>query len=138
MQLWTRDIYRQVAMAWSCEGEGPDTRLDAAARKEVAFWLKSLRHRNGKSIVARAAMTEWRVDTSETAVGAHEVGSKRRLTSPLPCDLIGTSSTMRELYGVLTVLKAWGEARRGKVVRLCLDSFAATRNLEKGTGARAV
>ena len=45
-----------------------------------------------------------------------------------------TSSTLRELQGVLSVVEAWGGERRGRVVRLCMDSFAATRNLIKGGG----
>ena len=177
VQLWTRDLYRELAVA--LEHDQRSVQLSARAHREITFWREGLTQRNGRSIVAAAALVEWRVDTSETAVGAHDssvgagalgaasasagagasasasagpdstasaVGaassarsargmrSVRTLSVPLPSGLIGTSSTLRELHGVLTVVEAWGALYRGRVIRLCLDSYAATRNLEKGGG----
>jgi len=79
-------------------------------------------------------MVEWRVDTSETAVGAHETGSALRFSEALPAGLIGRSSTHRELYGVLRALKRWAYLQPNRTIRLCLDSHAAVRNLIKGGG----
>ena len=108
--------------------------LCKGAREEVEFWVRELPRRNGQPVVPAAAMVEWRVDASESAVGAFNPNSGARWAKALPEELIGTSSTQRELFGALQVLKEWGAGAAGRSVRLCMDSFAATRNLLKGGG----
>lgn len=74
------------------------------------------------------------MDASEAAVGAIETLSGKALALALPDELIGTSSTQRELHAALQVVSRWGAGATGRAVRLCMDSFAATRNLIKGGG----
>jgi hypothetical protein len=73
-------------------------------------------------------------DASEDGIGLRQVNGKL-IGEPLPKDLIGTSSTARELYG-LTRLLEMGGFPDGAVIRLLTDSTgaAATAN---GTSVRA-
>ena len=129
--LWTRNLYRHIASAK--EDVTRAEHVPREAMEELKFWKSNLRTRNGQKIVAQAAYIEWRVDTSETAVGAVS-NDGRSITIPLLADMIGRSSTARELFGVKEVVVKWAPLYAGRSVRLYLDSFAATRNLAKGGG----
>lgn len=48
--------------------------------------------------------------------------------------MVGTSSTAREMFGVLTVVQRWGATARDRTVRIVLDSQTATRNIDNGGG----
>ena len=130
--VFTRALYRAVTAARDAGSQS--VTLDDRARAELDFWHSDLKLRNGCKIVPPAAMIEWRVDASETAIGAHETNSTRRFSEALPANMIGRSSTHRELYGVLRAVKRWAHLHPHRTIRLCLDSYTATRNLIKGGG----
>jgi hypothetical protein len=106
------------------------------AKEEIDFWLGNIHKLNGRPILSTAAMEEWQVDASETAIGACKPNSKQQesFAEPLPTALIGTSSTLRELHAVLRAVKRWGESSRDRTIRLCMDSFPAARNIARGGG----
>ena len=131
-QLWIRELYSEIGRAIDQQREF--LALSAGAREELEFWHKGLRERNGRPIVARAAMVEMRVDASETAVGAVESSEDAQISEPLPEGLIGRSSTERELYGVLRAVQVWADKFSRRVVRVVMDSQPASRNLAKGGG----
>lgn len=134
VQLFTREMYKAIANALNQNEGARVIKLHDKAKAEVKLWNEQLPQRNGKEIVPPAAMVEWRVDASESAIGAHDTMSGKELAHALPEALIGSSSTERELYAALHVVRAWAHSAYGRVVRLCMDSFAATRNLVKGGG----
>jgi len=132
-QLWTRGLYRAINRVRDSAVTG-FVELRSDEHEELMFWSENLRKRNGQQIISQAAMVEWFVDTSESAVGARSHDSKSQLIVPLPDALVGASSTARELFGVLTVVRHWGETERGRTVRICMDSYAAARNIANGGG----
>lgn len=134
VQLFTRELYRALARTLDKDERAESVELHAGAREELRFWEEQLPRRNGKPITPAAAALEWRVDASEAAMGAVETQSRRALAHALPDERIGRSSTERELYAALHVVRTWGPKATGRVVRLCMDSFPATRNLVKGGG----
>lgn len=80
-------------------------------------------------------------DASETGVGWTPPDSAVVLDEPLPADLLGASSTTRELYGMCRTVET-GRFREGQAVRLLCDNAAAVataagRSATVGTVAMA-
>ena len=133
LRVWTRALYREIAIAaehgHSLVVLNPDSRMELL---EIARLLDT---QNGAPLGIIAQPTDAaHVDASECGFGGR-IG-ETPLYGPLPNHLIGTSSTLRELGSVeLLLMKA--EATNvplPKRLLLCMDSYAAVRNLEKGGG----
>ena len=75
------------------------------------------------------------VDASETGYGGY-CGS-HTVAGVLPTDVIGTSSTLRELCGVRLLTEELAERLQNKRVKYVLDSQPAIANLIKGGGDKS-
>jgi hypothetical protein len=75
------------------------------------------------------------LDAGETGFGgsvtAHASDSRHTHASPLPTELVGTSSTRRELYGADVIFSREAASLRGLTVRLLLDSKPAICGLNR-------
>ena len=126
---FTRGLYDTIVSAGR---EGTDeAKLTAEASEELDFWPRHLERLNGAPIRNRAETAVICVDASEQGMGA--TCGDMRLAEPLPAELVGKSSTLRELYGVLRAVQVWGKEMKGQHVRIVMDSLPA-RNLIKGGG----
>jgi hypothetical protein len=86
---------------------------------------------NGSPIIHPGFSERYRIDAGETGIGSHKDHSNFEYSSPLPIWLIGSSSTLRELYGLEKLLKDKGKqiAKRPSFV---FDSANAVKILTKG------
>ncbi len=127
---FTRGLYDTIVGAERAGME--EAKLTAEAIEELDFWPLHLKCLNGAPIRNRAETAVICVDASEQGIGA--TCGDMRLAEPLPAELIGKSSTLRELYGVLRAVQVWGGDMKGQHVRIVMDSLPAARNLIKGGG----
>ena len=102
--------------------------------RELEMIHTLLRMRNGGPFMSQQWEVDVFVDSSEIGWGATFLGKK--VGDVFSSSLIGTSSTMRELNGLLGCSRhpAVREWLRGKVVRWNLDSKPSVANLAKGGG----
>ena len=156
-QLWIRELYRLISQSKELshnefqsaaqdrftyqyqrmsrhDSGNRSIALSRGAIGEIEFWHTQLSARNGKPILATAAMIELRVDASYTAIGACITNTGYQMSEALPHWIIGRSSTERELFAVLRAIVAWNSIIRQRVVRLVMDLQPTARNLIKGGG----
>jgi hypothetical protein len=132
VRLFTRGLYSEIAAA---EGRGDLVRLGERALADMEFWETNLDDANGAPISESACQVTLFSDASETGFGAH-VGEKK-VGGPLPADVIGKSSTRRELEGLLLGLRGLAQHLQHKRILIKMDSLPAIRNLVKGGGPSA-
>jgi hypothetical protein len=115
-QMMTRALNR---LRTEADRKGLETcylKPQSEAEAEIAFWKSDLRKRNGRRIIPNAAVVEWRCESAVGATARTLTSDEvRRWAKPLTPDMIGRSSTERELYGVLRATQT-----------VCLKSFAST------------
>ena len=128
VSTWCRSLYRllQPEQAWAW--------LNKSAQEELGVLLTLLTFHNGSPFLDPLTDISMWVDSGEIGWGAHlqEIISRGHF----PEWAIGTSSTARELLGLLLALKSdiVSSRIRGKVVLLHMDSMCSVRNLVKGGG----
>ena len=127
IRAWTRALY-------AIGGGNGETCLEEEQGEELRMLISLLMENRGHPFMDARWEADIYVDTSETGWGAMINGEKWR--GWLDASLIGTSSTMRELEGVLCLLhvEKIAELIRGKWIRLTMDSSAGIANLMKGGG----
>jgi hypothetical protein len=128
--VWTRSLYR----APEKYQDSKTMMLDSESLEELKFWLTYIDIFNGVSIEEPRAQLTVFCDSSETGWGGH--ASNWKFTGTFPAELIGTSSTQRELAGLICLAEAAIEHIKEKTVLFCMDSFCSIRNLEKGGGPK--
>jgi hypothetical protein len=133
VRVWTRALYREIARAEQRHFKWVKMNPDAC--EELRFWEEQLTKKNGFRIAGPLGELCMKVDSSETGYGAVLEGKK--VAGVLPTYLIGTSSTRRELAGLLLASEQLQGDLSGKRVRFQMDSFAAVRNLMNGGGPKA-
>ena len=133
VRAWTRALYRAI-------GSGPSHELltlDTDALEELRFlethvplWAP-----RGLPIFSDVADVSAHSDAGDFGIGGHAVSgnTKISLEDTLPSDLIGTSSTLRELYALHQLVIRNLDAFQGKRVRFFMDSTAAVRNMYSET-----
>ena len=139
--LYTREMYSACAAA--VHGRtGWDTPITTkgAVTEELAFWYALKDHSGGApfeddEIVPTVTLF---TDASDTSVGAFNAGSRARREQicrvDLPAHLVGTSSTLRELWGVLQCLRAFianGTVVAGDTVGVGTDSQCAFYGVDR-------
>jgi hypothetical protein len=107
--------------------------LSAYAKYELQFWNSNIELVNGAPIRDPVHSVALWVDAGEHAFGAHTERTTLPPT-PLPTHLINTSSTQRELYGLVHSAQALVSELKQRHVLIQMDSFAAIRNLINGGG----
>ncbi len=75
-------------------------------------------------------------DAGKVGIGGHTSDSKQEYATALPEELVGSSSTRRELYGLRKVALALGDAIRGKKVLFHMDSRAGVQNMLNQGGSK--
>jgi hypothetical protein len=129
---WTRALYADMERAR--ETRNKFTELRQRAKEELEFWHQNLELVNGAPIRDPAHSATLRVDAGEHGFGGHTETSTH--SGLLPAALIGTSSTRRELFGLVHTADALRGDLRGRHVLVQMDSFPAICNLTKGGGPK--
>ena len=75
-------------------------------------------------------------DAGEVGIGGHTSDAKQEYATALPEQLIGSSSTRRELYGLRKFALALGQVIRGKKVLFHMDSRAGVQNMLNQGGSK--
>ena len=131
--VWTRELYSPWRGGALCESSSTvSLTLPMAAELEMILTL--LHKKNAGPFMSQQWEVDVFVDSSEIGWGATVLGEQ--LGGVFPSSLIGTSSTLRELSGLLgcaqhSNVREW---IRNKVVRWNLDSKPSVANLENGGG----
>jgi len=128
IRVWTRALYRHT------HGPGLHVHLSKESVKELEALQDLLLNWNGVPFISAIYELDLFTDAGEVGWGARV--SDVDVHGLLPSHLIGSSSTRRELYGLLEALNDDSVARlvQGKVLRINIDSKAAVANLVKGGG----
>lgn len=143
--VWTRGLYADIARALGSipEGDFPPqdfaTHLREKALEDLNFWAYRLGKQNGLPIrdpTQEAHVTIY-CDASDVGWGAHAEHGGQRVgegEGRLPREVLGESSTARELRGLLLATSEMADTLRGRNVRVRMDSLPAIRNLINGGG----
>jgi len=130
--VWTRSLFSP----WRDGGEpAGGIVVTWAMRQELVVLGRLLLTANGAPFVSPRWEVDLFVDSSEIGWGACVLFLQ--FSGTFESCLIGTSSTLRELMGLLRCLmvKSIEDAIRGKVVRINMDSKPALANLTNGGGS---
>ena len=133
VRVWTRAMYRGIARA---QAWGTGVEVTSDMRNEFSFWTNRLKDtsKNGMPILLAAVDLTINVDASDVGYGAVMEG--KAWGGALSEEVLGGSSTLRELRGLRQAMgEAWMETEaRGKRVHIRMDSYPAICNLENGGG----
>ena len=134
--VWTRGLYADIARA--LDGRAWTTHLRPEALADLAFWAHRLGKQNGLPIPDRGSEVHVDIvissDASDIGYGAHADGSGTRVSGLLPVEMLGASSTAREIKGVLLAAEQMKGELRGRRVRIRMDSHPAICNFIGGGG----
>lgn len=131
VRVWTRGMYADIAKAesnWAIYWTASADTMD-----ELDFWHARLQEFNGAPIVHPLAEQVLHVDASDYGWGG-VLNVSDRVGGYLPLEVIGSSSTLRELRGLRLAAVELEKHLVGKRLRVEMDSFAAIRNLINGGG----
>ena len=131
--VWTRELFSPWK-AGAVYEPGATVALTAPMTREMEMILSLLYQKNAGPFISQQWEVDVFVDSSEIGWGATVLGEQ--VGDIFPAHLIGTSSTLRELNGLLgcsrhTAVRPW---LKGKVVRWNLDSKPSVANLVNGGG----
>ena len=134
-RVWTRAIYADIAQAiqhvprhWYVYGS-------ERTAEELLFWSHRLGVQNGLPIREPGSEILLFCDASDVGYGGHV--EEQIVRGALPVDVLGTSSTRRELVGLRLVALDLVRTLRGRRVTIHMDSSAAIRNLINGGGGKS-
>ena len=136
-RVMTRDIYAQINKETLSSGYSRTVylRLDYKSAEELRFWCRQLQEKQSNLINDPLTSHTIHSDSSDLAFG-YTLDDNVRKWNFLPWEIVPTSSTQRELYGIVQALqdKDVSEIIKGKCVEIKMDSLPAIRNLIKGGG----
>jgi hypothetical protein len=143
--VWTRALYGAITQAQAEAGgylhKDAKVRLGEAAMTDVWFWALRMSRAcfNGQPMREPASTVQVTIqsDASDVGWGAHtqdgaEGGWQEK--GELPAAMLGESSTVREVTGLLMATERRTEELKGKNVLIRMDSYPAIRNLINGGG----
>ena len=114
--------------------------LTAECRADIQFWLQTLHQINGHDITCPATFSAFlHCDASDTAWGAHVrliPHGFLQAHAQFPTHLRSTSSTHRELTGILWALGLFADHLRHRHVLVHTDNQAAAFIMQKGGSRR--
>jgi hypothetical protein len=126
-------LYKEIR-PWPGKQNDAETKLGTGSIEELTFWDQNLLLVNGSPLRDPIQSVTLRVDAGECGFGGKsEFGE---YAAALPAELIGQSSTKRELYGLIETASAMVKSLQNRHVLIEMDSFAAIRNLVKGGGPK--
>ena len=125
VSAWSRCLNSLVS-----SNRGQFAPLDQESVAELLFLRKHLPVWGPKGLPIQSSAVDVEVfaDTGEVGYGGHLVDGTEH-AGVLPPDLIGLSSTHRELYGLHRVTVRFKEKLRNKKVRFNMDSSSSVRNM---------
>jgi hypothetical protein len=128
VRIWTRELYRYS------DTFRPPRLLSVQAVDELDRLEILLQSSNARSFIDERWEAELFCDTGETGWGAHIAGQD--VDGLLPLHAIGTSSTFRELTGLLLALHSpvIQPLVTDRVLRVYMDSSSAIANIVNGGG----
>lgn len=131
VKVWMRAIYTEIAAA---KAKGSEVMILSAEGNEELEMLEHLfQNHNGAPIAPQTSGSTYKLDAGEAGVGAMAMdGSMPDFSEPLPEELIGSSSTRRELYTLKALLWHRGPQINPRPLFL-LDSRDSVCNLTKGS-----
>lgn len=138
--VWTRGIYADIAWALERTGQKPPrgftTLLRYNALADLNFWALRLGKQNGLPINDEGTEVHltMHTDASDVGWGAHTDVAGSETAGELPLAVLGSSSTAREIAGVLEAATRMAGSLRDRRVRLCMDSLPAICNFVNGGG----
>ena len=105
--------------------------LSEASRAELVMLREHVQVHGPRGLPVPSLLREVRVwsDAGAVGYGGHMAGEEKEHHAALPADLIGSSSTRRELYAHRKVAMRLGENLRGKKVLFLMDSRAGVQNM---------
>ena len=131
------EIGRQVVAETGLGREGPDMiTLSEAARSELVMLRSHIQMFGPRGMPVPCLLRQEVVwsDAGEFGYGGHLRAPEKEHHAILPPELIGTSSTRRELYGMRKVTLRLGDSLRGKKVLFLMDSRAGVQNMPNQGG----
>ena len=141
--VWTRGIYADIAQAT----EGGRERIGGRCRslythlrwnalQDLNFWALRLGKQNGLPIhdTGSEVHIQMNSDASDVGWGAHTDVPGSEVRGELPTEVLGASSTAREIMGVILAARQLERQLRGRRVRVCMDSLPAICNFINGGG----
>jgi hypothetical protein len=153
VSVWTRGIYADQAACvreWTTAGHvyaprHARTYLSVVALEDVWFWstrLSKPTRYNGQPIDGPGLVPVVVVhsDAGDLGYGMHarlEAGQLQPAWTThgvLPEEMMGESSTAREIAGLMAAAEQQKDKLRGRRVRFVMDSYPAMRNLIRGGG----
>jgi hypothetical protein len=146
--VWTRGLYADITLALKeCGQRNEQARhstlyLRETALADVNFWA----YRLGKQILNGLPINDGgsevlvtvqiHSDASDVGYGAHRGTEESQVSGELPVEVLGQSSTAREITGVMLAANQMIGELRGRRVRICMDSYPAIRNFINGGGSK--
>lgn len=138
--VWTRGLYADIARGLEASNQRPakGTRIQLreAAMLDLQFWAYRLGKQNGLPIAdcTRDVHITMNTDASDVGWGASTDVAGSEKHGELPTEVLGSSSTAREIAGVLCAVEEMKGEVSGKRVLLKMDSYPAIRNFINGGG----
>jgi hypothetical protein len=129
LSVWTRDLLRDASHCASMSKTSLILSEDSV--DELNMIKPLLRNHNGAPIIHPGFSERWRLDAGESGAGGHKDSSTLEFSCPLPTDLIGSSSTLRELFAFEKLLTEKGSIL-AKHPCIVFDSANAVKILTKG------
>ena len=129
VKTWCRSLFTQIV---ETEGKGT-AMMSLTSIEELNMLILLLSLSEGSPIVSPVHDMEIWTDAGEVGWGGHTIDNVS-VSGQFENKWIGTSSTARELKGLILVLEALEDQVRGMVVRLNMDSRCSVRNIMKSGG----
>jgi hypothetical protein len=129
LSVWTRDLLRDASACAS--RSGTNLILSNDSMNELQMIGSLLEKHNGAPIIHPGFSERYRLDAGECGAGGHSDSSSLQYSCVLPTDLIGASSTLRELFALEEMLRKKG-ALLAKRPCFVFDSANAVKILTKG------
>jgi hypothetical protein len=131
---WTREMNTLIAIATDACTTYINAQVYDVSKleSELTFWLSRIQYHNGAGMDHPLHQLTVYCDASVTGYGG-TCGSTR-VSQVLPTYMIGTSSTHRELFGLIAVTNTLADTLTNKRVRFVMDSQPAIANLTNGGG----
>lgn len=113
---------------------------DALATQRAAgpklLWAMRLGKQNGLPIqdTGSEVHVQMNTDASDVGYGAHTDVPGSEIAGELPPEVLGSSSTAREIMGVILAAERLEPQLKGRRVRICMDSLPAICNFINGGG----
>jgi hypothetical protein len=133
------EIGRQTVAERASGREGEDVMsLSPASTAELTMLRTHIRVHGPRGLPIPSTTQNVSVwsDAGEVGIGGHTSDAKQEFATALPEELIGSSSTRRELYGLRKVALALGDVIRGKKVLFHMDSRPGVQNMLNQGGSK--